>query len=244
MQDLITALGPDPQDPNLVHVFIDGRHALAVSVDVAAEDRLTVGQACPPDRLERLHRAQERHQAFELALNFLSYRPRSAREVEMRLRKKGYTPEQIEQTLSRLRERGYVDDREFARFWITNRQTFSPRGPHLLRSELRQKGVPSDIVEEALNEYRDDQAQRAEEAAEVAAEYDLPDDEPVPGSDEATALGLARKRMRLLAGLDPQVTRRRLYGFLARRGYGFDTIDKVVRRVLKPEETDDAADAE
>jgi regulatory protein len=160
----------------------------------------------------------------------------------MRLRKKGYTPEQIEQTMSRLRQRGYVDDREFARFWIGNRQSFSPRGPHLLRSELRQKGVPAEVVEEALAEYKDDQAQRAEEAAAVTAEYDLPEDEPVPGSDEATALGLARKRMRLLAGLDPQVTRRRLYSFLARRGYGFDTIDMVVRRVMKPGEDEVIAD--
>ena len=236
MQDVITALQADPQDPNLVHVFIDGRHAIAVALDVAADERLTIGQSCPPDRLERLHRAQERQQAYELALNFLSYRPRSAREVEMRLRKKGYTPEQIEQTLSRLRERGYVDDREFARFWIGNRQSFSPRGPHLLRSELRQKGVPAEVVEAALEEYRDDQTQRAEEAAAVADEYGMPEDEPVPGSDEATALALARKRMRLLSGLDPQVTRRRLYSFLARRGYGFDTIDAVVRRVMKPDE--------
>jgi regulatory protein len=236
MQDVITALQADPQDPNLVHVFIDGRHAIAVALDVAADERLTVGQACPPDRLERLHRAQERQQAFEIALNFLSYRPRSAREVEMRLRKKGYTPEQIDQTLSRLRERGYVDDREFARFWIGNRQSFSPRGPHLLRSELRQKGVAADVVEAALEEYRDDQARRAEEAAAVAEQYDMPEDEPVPGSDESTALALARKRMRLLSGLDPQVVRRRLYSFLARRGYGFDTIDTVVRRVMKPDE--------
>jgi regulatory protein len=242
MQDVITALTADPQDPNLVHVFVDGRHALAVSLDVAAEERLTVGQACAPDRLERLHRAQEQQQAYELALNFLSYRPRSAREVEMRLRKKGYTPEQIEQTMSRLRGRGYVDDREFARFWIGNRQSFSPRGPHLLRSELRQKGVPGEVVEAAMAEYRDDQSLRAEEAAAVATEHDLSDDEPVPGSDEATALALARKRMRLLSGLDPQVARRRLYGFLARRGYGFDTIDTVVRRVLKGEEDNSEAD--
>ena len=63
-----------------------------------------------------------------------------------------------------------------------------------------------------------------------------PDDEPAPGSDEATALALARKRLRLLSGLDPQVVRRRLYSFLARRGYGFDTIDTVVRRLLKEED--------
>ncbi len=146
-----------------VHVFIDGKHALVVSLDVAAAERLTVGQACPPDRVRRLESAQEEAQVYEFALNFLSYRPRSAREVEQRLRKKRIAPEQIEAVMERLRKKGYVDDQAFARFWIGNRQTFSPRGPRLLRSELRQKGVPQDLVDAALSEYQEEQAEREEQ---------------------------------------------------------------------------------
>jgi regulatory protein len=242
MQDVITALKADPMDPDKVHLFIDGNHALVVSLDVAASARLTVGEPCPPSRLERLHSLQEQHKVYELALNFLSYRPRSAREVELRLRKKGYTPDQIEPALKRLRDQGYVNDHDFARFWVSNRQTFSPRGPRLLRSELRQKGVPNEIVDEILAEHQEDQSARVEQAAEIAAEQDLPDNEPTPGTDEAAALALARKRLRLLSNLDEQTTRRRLYAFLARRGYGYDTIDAVVRRLLTPDEDSSIGD--
>ncbi len=219
-------------DTDKIHVFIDGQHMLVVSLDVAAGERLAVGQSCPPERLEKLHAAEEEQRVYEAALNFLSYRPRSGREVEMRLRKKGYTPAQIDSALVRLRKQGLVDDREFSRFWINNRQTFSPRGPRLLRSELRQKGVPQDIVDEMMAEYQGEQAERAEEAAEVAAEYGIADEEPAPGSNVATALALARKRMRLVSNLDPLTQKRRLSAFLARRGYGYDTIDAVLRRVL------------
>lgn len=219
-----------------VHIFIDGKHALAVSLDIVAGERLATGQSCPPERLERLHQLQEQHSVYEAALNFLSYRPRSAREVEMRLRKKGHTPEQIEFAIAKLRRQGFVDDREFSRFWINNRQSFSPRGPRLLRSELRQKGVPADIVDEMMAQYQEDQAERAEQSAEVAAEHGIEDDEPTPGSDEATALALARKRVRLLSGLDPLTKKRRLVAFLARRGYGFDTIGPVLQRVLNVDE--------
>ena len=138
MTDVITALNADPHDPNKVHVFVDGRHALVVSLDVAASERLVVGQPCPPGRLERIYAAEQQQQTYEVALNFLSYRPRSVREVEQRLRKKGYLPGQIEATIARLSKQGYVDDREFARFWINNRQTFSPRGPRLLACDPRQ----------------------------------------------------------------------------------------------------------
>jgi len=236
--DTITALNADPHDPNRVHIFVDGRHALVVSLDVAASERLVVGQPCPPGRLERIYAAEQQQQVYEFALNFLTYRPRSAREVEQRLRKKGFTPSQIDSAIERLKRQGYVDDHEFARFWINNRQTFSPRGPRLLRSELRQKGVSQEVVEEVLSEHREEQAQQAEQVAETASNNTLQDDEPAPGSDEATALALARKRMRLLSNLDPLTRKRRLSGFLARRGYGYDTIDLVLRRVLAADDSE------
>jgi regulatory protein len=236
MADVITALQADPVDENKVHVFVDGRHVLAVSLDVAAAERLEIGQSLPPERLEMLHAAQEMQWVYEKALGYLSYRPRSEREVEMHLRKKRFAPEQIEAVMERLRQRKYVDDREFARFWVSNRMAFSPRGPRLLRSELRQKGVPQDIVDEALAEQSEAQTELQERAEEVAAEYGLQDDEPTPGTDLANAIALARRRSRLYSNLDPQVARRRLSGFLARRGYDYDTIDRTLKRVLSPDE--------
>jgi len=218
-------------------VFVDGKHMLAVSLDVAAAERLTVGQPCPPERLQTLHAAQEMNDIMEKALTFLSYRPRSEREVQMRLRKKGYTPEQIEVVLTRLKKLGYVDDREFARFWVTNRMAFSPRGPRLLRSELRQKGVSPEVVDAILAESAETQVQLREQAEELAAGLDEEvDDEPVAGTDLANAIALARKRVRLVSNLEPQVARRRLSNFLARRGYDYPTIDAAVRKVLVPEE--------
>ncbi len=235
-QDVITALQADHMDPNKVHVFIDGKHAASVSLDVAAEERLTVGQECPPVRLERLHSAQELNDIYQRALAFLSYRPRSAREVEQRMRRKGFDLQQIASVMDKLRARNYIDDREFARFWVGNRMTFSPRGPRLLRSELRQKGVPADIVDEVLNEQAEDQKEIVQQAEEVNADYDVTVDEPVPGTDLANALALSRKRMRVYGNLDPQAAKRRLSGFLARRGYGFDIIDQVWRRITAPDE--------
>jgi regulatory protein len=231
-QDLITALNADPLNPDRVHVFIDGRHAIVVSLDVAAAERLTVGQPCPPARLERLNHLEEEQAAYEQALAFLSYRPRSAREVEQRLRKKGHDPEQIERAIARLKRHGLVNDLEFSRFWVNNRMAFNPRGPRLLRSELRQKGVPAEVVDEVLQEQSEQQAEAEERAQQVTTNYGLEDDEPAAGTDLANALALARKRMRSYAGLDPMTARRRLSGFLARRGYDYGTVDQVFRRLL------------
>jgi len=234
MTDLITALQADPADPDKVNVFIDGKNAIAVALDVAAAERLTVGQPCPPSRLEKLHKAQELQQVYESAIKFLSYRPRSAREVELRLRKKGSSPDEIEAVINRLKKRGYVNDEDFARFWVGNRQSFKPRGPRLLKSELRQKGVSKDVVDTIMQEQAEVQREALQQAAELAVGG--LSEEAAPGTDLATALALARKKWRTYANLDPQTARRRLSGFLARRGYNYDTIDAVVRRILSPEE--------
>lgn len=239
MQDIITALQADPSDPDKVHLFIDGKHAMTVTLDVAATERLTVGQECPPARLERLHQAEEMQTAYESAVRFLSYRPRSSREVEMRLRKKGYTPEQIADAIERLRKQGYVDDMEFARFWVSNRMAFSPRGPRLLRSELRQKGVPQDVVDAVLQEQVEAQAEAEQQAEDTAAVWGETSDDPTPGSDLANALTIARKKWRSYSTLDPQTARRRLTGFLMRRGYNYETVDGVMRRLLAPSDDDD-----
>jgi regulatory protein len=245
MADIITALQADPSDPELVHVFIDGKHVLAVALDVAAAERLAVGQVCPPERLERLHRAQELQSVYDSALRFLTYRPRSAREVELRLRKKGHSPEQIAAVMERLTTQKYVDDTEFARFWVQNRQTFSPRGPRLLRSELRQKGVPPEVVDAVLAEQveaQEEAEQRAEEMAAIWDDNTRDMDAPAPGSDLANALALAQKKWRTYGRLDPQTARRRLTGFLMRRGYDYGTVDSVVKRLLAAEDDEEVVE--
>lgn len=241
MTDVITALQADPSDENKVHVFIDGKHAIAVALDVAAAERLTVGQSCPPARLERLFKAQQFQQVYESAIKFLSYRPRSAREVELRLRKKGHDPDEIATVMERLRNRGYVNDEEFARFWVGNRMAFNPRGPRLLKSELRQKGVSQDVVDSVMQEQVEAQQEAVQQAAQVAEAWgeQNADEELAPGTDLANALALARKKWRTYGSLDPQTARRRLSGFLARRGYNYDTIDGVIKRLLAPEDEDE-----
>ena len=247
MQDQITALRADPIDPDKVLIFVDGKHLFSVSLDVAAKEMLTVGQACPPERAQRLRAAQELSSIYEKALNFLSYRPRSAREVEMRLRKKGYSPEQIETVLERLRREGYVNDRSFAEFWVSNRMTFSPRGARLLKSELRQKGVPQDVADEIIAEHHDAQQELIAQAQAIEDSEDelfgdeeraMAAGEPPPGTDLANALMLARKRFRSLSNLDPIVAKRRLSAFLARRGYDYGIIDSVNRRLWSTDDVE------
>jgi regulatory protein len=90
----------------------------------------------------------DNQRALDAALRFLAARPRSEAEVRRRLARAGFEAEHIEAVLHRLRGSGLVDDEAFARYWVEQRQTFRPRGPRLLRAELRQHGIRTDLPRE------------------------------------------------------------------------------------------------
>jgi regulatory protein len=205
----VTAITGQVRDPERVSVFIDGVFAIGLARDVADAFGLHKDQVLDEAQLADLLARNQLHRATTSALNFLAYRPRSEGEIRRKLQQGAYPQGTIEQVLERLREWRYVDDEDFARRWIENRNANRPRGERLLAQELKAKGIDSDIMAEALEE---------------------------AGIDEgAGALSLARQRARQLRDLEPAVRERRLTGFLARRGYGFD----VIRATLETLDTED-----
>jgi regulatory protein len=81
-----------------------------------------------------------------------------------------------------------------------------------VQQELARKGVAPELSDEAIDHVQ------VEEGIDDAATIDR----------------VARKKLRTLSSLDAPTQRRRLYGFLARRGYDADDIARVLRTVLAP----------
>src|SRR5688500_3861526 len=108
--------------------------------------------------------------AMEIAAHFLGTRPRTRWELERRLRRAGAEEAVVATALERLAELGYLDDAAFARWWGEQRDRHAPRGHRMIEAELRQRGVPREVIEA----YRDTHA-----APERAAEDEtLPANEP------------------------------------------------------------------
>ena len=94
----------------------------------------------------------ERQAAQNFALNYLSYRPRSRKEVYERLRRKGYAESIVREVVEYLTERHYLDDRKFAYDWADFLVNHKIVGRLFLRRELRLKGVLEDIIEEVIQD--------------------------------------------------------------------------------------------
>lgn len=199
----ITAIEPQQRDNARVNIFIDGAFAFGLHIDLQLEHYLKTGDHLDDAKITRLLKQDQTKKAISTALNLLAYRPRSTGELTTKLCERGYAPDEIEGALHRIRELGYVDDRDFADRWVESRQTHRPRSSRMLKQELQQKGIEKEIIEATIEE---------------------------AGIDEyGDALKLAEKKTHSFRDLEPTVRERRISGFLARRGYGYD----VIRRVLE-----------
>jgi len=195
-----------------VNIYIDDQFALGLAAIEAA--RLHVGQELTDDDIARLKSKDEVELAYERALNFLSYRPRSEAEVRRNLRKKDVDDEAAELVVKRLTRAGLLDDWEFAHYWVDNRVRFNPRGKRALRHELRSKGISASIIADALAGL---------------------DEEPI-------ARTAAEAGARRLARLEPREFRRKLKAYLARRGFSYEVIEPLVREMVEAMHCEDLSD--
>jgi regulatory protein len=201
MAGTITGLVVQKQNKERVNIYIDGEFAFGLAMIEAV--KLRKGQVLSDEKIAQLKALDEYEVAHERALNFLSYRPRSAAEVRRNLHEKEYSETVIEQVMERLERAGLVDDAAFARFWVENREMSKPRSERGLRFELRQKGVSDEAISAALTEV----------------------------NEEESAYRAALERARRIPRTDKQVFGKRLGDFLARRGFSYDVVREAVDRL-------------
>lgn len=146
--------------------------------------------------------------AKQQALYYLKFRARSSAEMRDYLTRKGHGAPIQEEVVTWLEELGYINDLQFSQQWIENRCRTKPMGERRLTYELRQKGIPQGIIDTAILEFR-----------ETIDETEL-------------ACQLARDQVKTYYGQELSSVRRKLAGFLQRRGFQANDIYHALEQVL------------
>ncbi len=196
----ITAIEPQKREPDRVNIHLDGNYAFGLTRITAAW--LKVGQELSEEKIASLRGQDDRERAYQQAMLFLSYRPRSESEIRQNLSKHEFSKDVIEQTLERLRENRLADDGQFARAWVENRNTFRPRSRRALQIELRQKGLSDEAARSALEGL----------------------------DEEALAYSAGLKKARRLQSEEWSEFRKKLSEHLTRRGFPYTVTASVVSR--------------
>ncbi len=205
-----------------VRLHLSAGDPLEVTLEALERLRLGVGDALDAKTKNRLLDEDETVRVRDAALNLLSYRARTRSELARRLRQKGYHHARIVPCLDRLEEKGFLDDEAVAQAFVRDRLRHRPRGRARLKSELRAKGLDADAAEQAIDRvFEDEQVDDQALASEVA------DGWIARQSEETLAALVCDDRERR------DKVRRRLHGYLARRGFRGQALSDAMRRVVE-----------
>lgn len=198
----VTRLVQGKKNPNRVNLYLDGEFAFALSIDEVARHSLKKGLELTPEKIQLLKDADFEDKVYAKVLNFLSFRPHSVKEVRDRLYKYEVKDKLLQdKVIGRLLEKGYLDDLSFARWFVESRNTHRPRSARQLSAELGRKGISREII------------------AKVTPEF---------AGDEETIMALLDKRLGARRQLE-KAEKQQIYGFLARRGFAWEKLSKVVK---------------
>jgi regulatory protein len=97
---------------------------------------------------------------IQIALHFLKFRPRTTFEIGQKLRTKKISDSEIEKVITVLKRNKLLDDAEFAKMWVRDRNLLKPSGSYLLKLELKKLGISESDIEAALGDQNEEELAR------------------------------------------------------------------------------------
>ncbi len=204
MEKRITALEEQKRNKNRINVYINGSFAFGLSKFIGRN--LKEGQIISDQQIDDLVHKESREKAYQIALRFISYKPRSRYTVEEKLKKSGFSEDIISSVVKEFEEKGYLDDLEYARQWVDERSSSKPRSRRQLAYELKKLGISENLILEALK--------NAPEDVELA-------------------YALGKKYLRRYQHLDEDSFKKKLFGVLARRAFSFEVVNRTIDKLAQ-----------
>jgi regulatory protein len=135
------------------------------------------------------------------SLHFLSFRPRSEKELKDFLKKKKAGELISQRIIESLKNSKFLNDEEFALWWVEQRTRSKPKALRVIKMELLQKGIDKETIEKTLGENTESDLDRAKKIAE--------------------------NKIRKINIKDIKAPEK-LFRFLASKGFDYDTIKEVI----------------
>lgn len=211
---IITRIEQQKRRKQRYNLYINDEYAFSVHEDVLIKHELAKGQTIDRDRMNVIVQDDEKQQAYNTALRFLSHVARSSKELERKLLEKQFEQHIVAAVIQKLTKQRYIDDEQFATMLTQQRVTYQKRGKLWVKRELEAKGLSAMHVEDAM-------AQIDEQ------------------TESEQAYSIAQKRWERLNNEQPLNRKRKVNDFLLRRGYSYGIVNDVLKRLEAGQEGDD-----
>ena len=200
---IITKMEVQKKNKNRYNIFLNDQFGFSLNAETIVEFGLKIDQEPDEELIQKLKEEDSYKYAFELALNYISYRARTERETRDYLEKKELDAASIDHAILKLMEYKYLDDERYAWDFIKYQAANSQYGTKVIQYKLLQKGIRKEIVETVCEAYQE--------------EY-----------EQNLARQLVAKLNQRNAGLDPRKKRDKIYRALMTKGFDYDKIKPLL----------------
>jgi len=185
-------------------VFLNGEFAFSISASTYHLFSIIKGATLTPKQIEIILRHEEFEKAKEQVLRLLSRRMRSEYELVAYLKRNKFDEATRKRVIAYCTEHGYLNDREYARVFIRDKQNLNQYGFNKIRSQLAKRGISGEIIE-SLADSRD--------------------------RDEEFKIGLKLAQKRLIQIKDKTRVKAKLYRYLWQRGFDSEMIGRILSEI-------------
>lgn len=204
----ITKLERQKRRSNRVSIFLDNTFFCGISENLLSKLDLFEGKEVDEEEIRKLVEEKAFTEAKEKTLRLLSHRMYSEQEIKDKLKKKGYEDDIIDKVVGDFKNSSLIDDYAFAKAFVHDSVRLNPKGSFRIAYELKKKGISEVIINKVFSE------------------------EKVVEGDFDRAFEIARRRLETLKKISDKIKiKRRLYNFLLRRGFSYETIRAVLDRL-------------
>jgi regulatory protein len=204
----VTGIKTDPANGSRRIVTLEDGSEFSLHRELLVKHGLRLGVEIEKGSIEETAHEDELRRARDYAYNLLVCRDYTSQQMARKLAAKGFSVDVAGVVIGKLQKIGYIRDDRYARNWVQSRMRNNPRGRSMLKYELLSRGINKETIDSVLDEM------------DISVEYD-------------SAIRAARKQMKHYSRLREVVARRRLYGFLTRRGFEVELVKKVIDKVLE-----------
>ena len=210
----------EPQKKNLkrFNIFLDGIFAFGADEDTVVTFRLIPGKIIDEELLSKILFETETGKLMENMYRLFNIRQRSEKEVRdylknLSFKRKVKDQEEIsslviENLINRLKQKQMLDDEIFARSWIQSRRKSKSKGKVALKSELMQKGINKEIIDELMTQTVDEDEQKL-------------------------ARRTLEKKLKIWKNLPVLDFKRKAIQFLLRKGFEYTIVVDVIEKILQ-----------
>ena len=148
MNNIITDIVPQVNSASRFSVFIDGEFAFGISDFDLYTLRLSKGDEITEEKMAEIESVIDIDKCKNYAIDLVSRKMYTEKEIRVKMKQKEFSQTAIDNVVDILKEYGYINDEAYATIYCEH--YMQKYGVKKLEFELKNKGVSSEIIENAL----------------------------------------------------------------------------------------------